>query len=354
MASQHKTLLCQYHYDPLDQLTGHTQSESLELQRFYCKTRMATEIQGTTRRSIFQHGDLLLAQQCQGEARDATLLATDQQRSVLHTLKANNQPHPIAYSPYGHRPSGSGLTSLLGFNGERPDPVTGHYLLGNGYRAFNPVLMRFNSPDSLSPFGKGGMNAYIYCMGDPVNLQDPNGHAPQSILNFLAKIFGKRSSQATPPLTTPATSASTSHISENPITERDRSKSIPSLRTQPRHDATLKFARTKTDIYAVDRELLNVEKIERFKNDIKELELNVIPKNRLLEERYLRETKAYNAAYRDLSERAVHRGDKYEVAPPSYESVQRKDMLYTFRDWTSMQEKKLLTLKEQLNTLRNG
>jgi RHS repeat-associated protein len=66
---------------------------------------------------------------------------------------------------------------LLGFNGERPDAVTGHYLLGNGYRAFNPVLMRFNSPDSWSPFGKGGLNTYTYCLGDPVNFSDPNGHS---------------------------------------------------------------------------------------------------------------------------------------------------------------------------------
>ncbi len=54
--------------------------------------------------------------------------------------------------------------------------MTGYYLLGNGYRAFNPVLMRFNSPDSLSPFGKGGLNAYAYCAGDPVNRVDPTGH----------------------------------------------------------------------------------------------------------------------------------------------------------------------------------
>ncbi|WP_434706426.1 RHS repeat-associated core domain-containing protein [Pseudomonas sp. Z1-12] len=47
--------------------------------------------------------------------------------------------------------------------------MTGHYLLGNGYRAFNPGLMRFNSPDSLSPFGEGGLNAYAYSVGDPVN-----------------------------------------------------------------------------------------------------------------------------------------------------------------------------------------
>lgn len=59
------------------------------------------------------------------------------------------------------------IPSLLGFNGERPDPVTGHYHLGNGYRPFNPVLMRFNSPDSWSALGKGGVNAYAYCGGDP-------------------------------------------------------------------------------------------------------------------------------------------------------------------------------------------
>ncbi|WP_459203166.1 RHS repeat-associated core domain-containing protein, partial [Pseudomonas fragariae (ex Marin et al. 2024)] len=73
---------------------------------------------------------------------------------------------------YGHRAQGGPFS---GFNGERADPVTGHYLLGNGYRAFNPVLMRFNRPDSLSPFGRGGLNAYAYCQGDPVNRSDPGG-----------------------------------------------------------------------------------------------------------------------------------------------------------------------------------
>ncbi|RMN89816.1 hypothetical protein ALQ51_04245 [Pseudomonas cannabina] len=66
--------------------------------------------------------------------------------------------------------------ALPGFNGELIDSVTGHYLLGNGYRAYNPILMRFNSPDSLSPFGKGGLNAYAYCAGDPINRSDPTGH----------------------------------------------------------------------------------------------------------------------------------------------------------------------------------
>lgn len=56
------------------------------------------------------------------------------------------------------------------------DSATGHYLLGNGYRAYNPVLMRFNRPDNLNPFGEGGLNAYAYCAGDPVNRSDPTGH----------------------------------------------------------------------------------------------------------------------------------------------------------------------------------
>lgn len=188
MSSPQKVLNCRYRYDPLDRLTSHTLSDTPERHRFYCKSRLATEIQGAVGHSIVQHDDLLLAQhQRQNGVLDSNLLATDLQRSVLHTLKSGRQPQPIAYSPYGHRPAESGLTSLLGFNGERPDPVTGHYLLGNGYRAFNPVLMRFNSPDSWSPFGEGGLNPYAYCLNDPANRKDETGHMPTAIVNkFLA------------------------------------------------------------------------------------------------------------------------------------------------------------------------
>ena len=187
MQSQPTTLLCRYGYDPLDRLIATAQPSATERQRFYCKSRLATEIEGALRYSIVQHGDQLLAeQQSEGDAPVAMLLATDQQRSVLQTLKADDQQHAIAYSPYGHRLIESGLLSLMGFNGERPDPVTGHYLLGNGYRAFNPVLMRFNGPDSLSPFGKGGLNPYAYCLGNPVNSNDQTGHIPR----FLSRLFG--------------------------------------------------------------------------------------------------------------------------------------------------------------------
>ncbi|WP_239644025.1 hypothetical protein [Pseudomonas avellanae] len=42
--------------------------------------------------------------------------------------------------------------------------------------------MRFHSPDSLSPFGEDGLNAYAYAYayaygeGDSVNGVDPTGH----------------------------------------------------------------------------------------------------------------------------------------------------------------------------------
>ncbi|WP_248914204.1 RHS repeat-associated core domain-containing protein [Pseudomonas moorei] len=190
MPATRATLLCHYRYDALDRLIDHGLTDTPPLQRFYCKSRLTTEIQGALRQTLFQQGDWILAQQTQqGIEHDTALLATDLQRSVLNTLKTN-QAQPIAYAPYGHRRFISGWLSLMGFNGERPDPLTGHYLLGNGYRAFNPVLMRFNSPDSLSPFGKGGLNAYAYCFGDPINWIDPTGKTPLT-MNLNIKMANK-------------------------------------------------------------------------------------------------------------------------------------------------------------------
>ncbi|WP_082563000.1 MULTISPECIES: RHS repeat-associated core domain-containing protein [unclassified Pseudomonas] len=182
------TELCRYHYDPLDRQNGCTVLQQPAIQHFHCKNRLATEIQGAVRSSILQHDGQPLAELKQLDTKaTTTLLATDQQLSVLNALDAT-QPNPLTYSPYGHRPAENGLLSLLGFNGERPDPVTGHYHLGNGYRQFNPVLMRFNSPDSWSPFGVGGVNAYAYCGGEPVNRNDPTGHTWRPLKIFLRKI----------------------------------------------------------------------------------------------------------------------------------------------------------------------
>ena len=173
-----QTLLCRYTYDPLDRLAASAQSGQPISQCFYQAGQLQGEVQGATRRMLMRYGTQLLAQRDELDGlSDQQLLASDRQHSVLHAIGRQSQ-QTIAYTPYGHRPPDSGLTVLSGFAGERLDPLTGHYLLGNGYRSFNPVLMRFNSPDSLSPFGDGGFNAYAYCLGDPVNYLDPDGHIP--------------------------------------------------------------------------------------------------------------------------------------------------------------------------------
>ncbi len=164
---QHVTL-CRYHYDPLDRLAGRTPLAGAIARSFYKAGTLATEVQDDKHRSFLRHERQWLACDCSG----AALIASDRQHSVLSASVAGDSAS-FAYTPYGHRPP---VDHVPGFNGELPDPATERYLLGNGYRAYNPVLMRFNSPDSLSPFGEGGLNAYAYCSGDPVNRSDPSGH----------------------------------------------------------------------------------------------------------------------------------------------------------------------------------
>jgi RHS repeat-associated protein len=90
----------------------------------------------------------------------------------------------LGYSPYGYH---SPFQTLLGFNGDRPDPATGCYPLGNGRRSFSTSLMRFISPDSMSPFAAGGLNPYAYCLGDPLNRQDPSGNS--SVFKPLVDLY---------------------------------------------------------------------------------------------------------------------------------------------------------------------
>lgn len=96
--------------------------------------------------------------------------------------------HPTAvscsYSPYGYEHPNS-RQQLLGFCGYWRDGNTADYPLGNGYRVFTAGLMRFRSPDAASPFGEGGINAYVYCKDDPINKFDRTGRAGTGLTAFL-------------------------------------------------------------------------------------------------------------------------------------------------------------------------
>ena len=132
---------------------------------------MIKPLQGTTERD---RAGIWRANTVWRDGSETTLSGTDLRRTVVHKRAAQDQADRV-YTPYGHSQDTGGVTGGLGLNGERRESVTGHYLLGAGYRAFNPVLMRFNSPDKLSPLGEGGLNPYAYSLSDPVNRIDPSG-----------------------------------------------------------------------------------------------------------------------------------------------------------------------------------
>ncbi|MEG0242788.1 MAG: RHS repeat-associated core domain-containing protein [Pseudomonas sp.] len=130
---------------------------------------------GEHARRLFSLSSFALAELHSNAVEPVELLTTDDKGSVLQTQKTQAR-RLHGYTVYGYSPVESSRLHLLGFNGELRQPETGWYLLGNGYRTYNPTIMRFLSPDSLSPFNLGGLNSYVYVTDDPVNYSDPDGH----------------------------------------------------------------------------------------------------------------------------------------------------------------------------------
>lgn len=158
-------------YGPDDLVAGETRDGDQD-QRFYGGGTLANTL-GSHQNSTFMRGDGYLLAEHQSD--QTLLLATSISDSVLsevHAAGINRR----SYTVYGYPGSEDPPVGSLGYNGELAEADTGWQLLGNGYRAYNSVLMRFNSPDSWSPFGEGGVNAYAYVEGDPVNGVDPTGH----------------------------------------------------------------------------------------------------------------------------------------------------------------------------------
>lgn len=166
-----------YRYDPHNHLQAILPEGDTQTLRFYQGTRVTDTLHDGRHVQLLYHQGQPLAQQTPGDAGQTLLLLTDAKQSVIGENQGSDVRHTV-YSAYGERDENSDMQSLLAFNGEAVES-TGWYLLGNGYRAYNPGLMRFHSPDSMSPFGAGGLNCYMYCAGNPIAFSDPSGHQTQ-------------------------------------------------------------------------------------------------------------------------------------------------------------------------------
>jgi RHS repeat-associated protein len=120
-----------------------------------------------------------------------------------------------------------GTIDKTGFTGVYRDPVTCAYPLGNGYRWHLPGLMRFNAPDSLSPFGAGGINPCVYCANDPINRIDPTGHM------FWRSVALEEETRATQAAVQASDSLGATGMAESSGAYRRRASGPPARRPRP-------------------------------------------------------------------------------------------------------------------------
>lgn len=183
-----------YGYDAFDRMAWQQVDSTQCLHRlYYTGSQLSNEWispatqkqQSGTDKVIRYLGTVAQTTLASNKKEETLLQGTDLKNSVIAVCRDTLTDQ--SYTPYGQSAphDDPGPHAGKGYNGERRDPVTGTSHLGNGYRAYNPVLMRFHCPDSESPFGAGGVNPYAYCGGDPVNHADPGGH-----INWWSVGFG--------------------------------------------------------------------------------------------------------------------------------------------------------------------
>ncbi|WP_296266818.1 RHS repeat-associated core domain-containing protein [Pseudomonas sp. UBA6562] len=164
---------------------------------FYEDGLLKTGLSGLSYRGIFRHQTQLLAEVSITDEAQILLPLVDQKHSV-EGAHIDSTTRAFAYTPFGHNPE-TPKDTLLAFNGEPCERFSQLYLLGQGYRAFNTRLMRFHSPDSLSPFAPYCTNSYAYCLGDPINFSDPSGHMPKATKGRAPKYGSHSTNPIRPP-----------------------------------------------------------------------------------------------------------------------------------------------------------
>lgn len=163
---------CHYRYTPSGQLCDRV-VDGVLTRSFHCGAQLTHEQQHGQRTELVGDGTLFALNRVSDGVRQNILLGCDAQGSVR--LQAADTLHVCRYSAYGAQPRDTQHTDF-GYCGERREPLT-DWIIPAGYRPYDPLLMCFLAPDSESPFGRGGINPYAYCGGDPINRTDPDGHS---------------------------------------------------------------------------------------------------------------------------------------------------------------------------------
>ncbi|WP_455887941.1 RHS repeat-associated core domain-containing protein [Pseudomonas rustica] len=166
--------LYRYRYDGHNDLIGVRHEQAAEVARRYQGYRVTSTRDADVLTEYLYAGDRPIGLQRPAQTADNRLFVTDAANSVVGEC-SGDQLHDNTYTAYGDSPDNDQLVGLLGFNGEARERALGWSLLGRGYRAYNPGLMRFHSPDTAAP-EQAGINPYVYCGGNPVNWRDPSGH----------------------------------------------------------------------------------------------------------------------------------------------------------------------------------
>ncbi|GAB2648965.1 RHS repeat domain-containing protein [Kribbella swartbergensis] len=95
------------------------------------------------------------------------------------TALAAGLPDTRTFDPFGNSTNASGLKYRVGYQGDWTDPRSGD--VNQGARWYNPESATFNSRDTITHNAgtpSSVLNLYAYGAGNPVTLNDPDGHRP--------------------------------------------------------------------------------------------------------------------------------------------------------------------------------
>ncbi len=200
--------LASYSYNGAGLLTGETELVGLDkIQNgqnthsfYYANNKLINESSSSNGMTSYLLAPNKLAQFTK---KGAQYFVFNQTNSIIGITDSNGTlQQQYVYSPYGIRTpiQSSEVASTIGFDGQRTDAATGYQFLGNGYRAYNPILRRFMQPDSASPFAGGGINSYEFGSNNPMLFTDPSGHFSTGafIGNLVAALIGLGAAIAAP------------------------------------------------------------------------------------------------------------------------------------------------------------